>query len=90
MDAPEIIKVRDPERSPIFDELRAEAALIQRRKNILRVLRARFRRDAPAEVSAALEALEDMDRLGSLLDLAATCRTLNQFRKVLQGTEAGR
>jgi hypothetical protein len=31
-----------------------------------------------------------MDRLDALLDLAATCRTLNQFRTELQGNKGVR
>jgi hypothetical protein len=89
-DALEIIGVRAPERSPVFDEVRVEERLAQTRLNILEVLQARFRTEIPAEVSAALEGLEDIARLRALLGLAATCRTLNQFRKELQGTKGGR
>lgn len=75
--------------SKFFQELEEEVALVRDRKAILRVLRARFRAEPPADVVQALEALDDLNRLGSLLDLAATCSSLNQFRKKVPGANGG-
>jgi hypothetical protein len=71
--------------SPLLDELRAEWTLEarreMRRRDILEILEGRFGADAPA-LGAKLKSIGD-DRLGDLLLLAATCRSLAAFRKKL-------
>jgi hypothetical protein len=44
------------------------------------VLRARFKVGPPADLVSALDAVDDVERLETLLDLAATCRDVKAFR----------
>jgi hypothetical protein len=71
--------------SPLLDELKAEWTLEarreMRRRDILEILEARFGAAATA-LEAELKNIDD-DRLGDLLSLAATCRSLASFRKKL-------
>ena len=55
----------------------------ERRESILRVLQARFGADAPAEFVAPLDHISDPARFDSLLDVAATCTNLSEFRAAL-------
>jgi hypothetical protein len=61
----------------------AEGGLTMRRADILRLLRSRFGPEAPAAFEAPLNALDDVERLGQLLDVAAVCSTLDDFRHAL-------
>jgi hypothetical protein len=73
--------------SPLLDELKAEwtieARREMRRRDILEILEGRFGDVAPA-LEAELKSVDD-NRLGDLLLLAATCRSLASFRKKLSG-----
>jgi hypothetical protein len=61
-------------------EMWEEGRVTADRAAILRVLRARFRTDPPADLAAALDGVEDVGRLEALLDRAATCADLAEFR----------
>ncbi len=69
--------------SPLLEELKVEwtreAARETTRKNILKILEARFGIAAQA-LDAELKTVDE-DRLDDLLSLAATCRTLASFPK---------
>ena len=67
--------------SPLLDELKAEWTIEARRRDILEILEGRFGAVAQA-LEAELKSVAD-NRLGDLLLLAATCRTLASFRKKL-------
>jgi hypothetical protein len=60
------------------------------RAAILRVLRVRFGPDLPDDLPTALEALDRPEQLDSLLDLAATCARLDEFRNALDQQRANR
>jgi hypothetical protein len=70
----------------IGSEKMKESRMLRRIRNevlrdgILRVLRVRFRSEPPADVVSALEAVEEVGRLETLLDLAATCEDIEAFR----------
>jgi hypothetical protein len=71
--------------SPVLQELKAEwtreGAIEATRKNIARVLAARFGVDAKS-LEAEFKSIDD-DLLGNLVELAATCPSLESFRKQL-------
>jgi hypothetical protein len=68
--------------SPLLDELKAEWTREATRNNIVRILTTRFGvKDDKLQV--ALEAVDDNERLGDLLEHAARCRNLESFRKRL-------
>ena len=69
--------------SPLLDELKAEWIVETRRRDILEILEGRFGAVTPA-LEAELKSVDD-NRLGDLLLLAATCRSLASFRKKLSG-----
>ena len=77
--------------SPLLDELKAEWTREATRKNIVRFLTIRFKVNDDT-LLRALEAVDDDERLGELLEHAAKCRTLESFRKrlALQAREAQR
>jgi hypothetical protein len=54
-----------------------------RRADILRVLSTRFREEPPADLSSALDAVEDVGRLETLLDVAVMCPDVDDFRAAL-------
>ena len=61
--------------SPLIQELLAE----RRHKDILRVLNARLG-SVPAEIATALEGVHDEAKLDDLIDWAARCHSLDEFR----------
>jgi hypothetical protein len=64
----------------ILQEGREESALLTRRADIVRFLRARFKTKPPAAIVAALDAIDDTAVLDELVDLAATWESLNDFQ----------
>ena len=64
-------------------EWRQEGALMTRRDSILRVLRSRLKLTQTEELATALELIKGLDRLDHLLDVAATCATIDEFRAAL-------
>jgi hypothetical protein len=62
-------------------EWTGEGAIEATRKDIARVLAARFRVDAKS-LDAELKSVDD-DRLGNHVELAATCPSLESFRMQL-------
>jgi hypothetical protein len=71
--------------SPVLQELKAEwtreGAIEATRKDIARILAARFGVDAKS-LEAELKSV-DVDHLGNLVELAATCPNLESFRMQL-------
>jgi hypothetical protein len=66
--------------SKFYQEIMMEGELLRQRADILRVLRARFGRDAATEFTATLDEMDDLARLEPVLDLAATCSNVEAFR----------
>lgn len=64
----------------ILQEGREESALLTRRADIVRFLRARFETKPPATIVTMLDAIGDPAVLGELVDLAATCESMNDFQ----------
>jgi hypothetical protein len=62
---------------------REEGSLIARRADILKVLRSRLKLAQTEEFVSPLERIEEPDRLDHLLDVAATCTTIEEFRAAL-------
>jgi hypothetical protein len=71
--------------SRMWREASAEGELKRQRLNIQRVLRARFRTEAPMTLTQRLEQLDNLEILEPLLDVAATCASLEEFAKALPG-----
>jgi hypothetical protein len=84
LDVERIIGSEKMKESKMLRRARQEAELILQRANILRVLRARFGATAATEFTATLDDMDELARLEPLLDLAATCRDVADFRAGLQ------
>jgi hypothetical protein len=69
--------------SKFLQEIRAEGARMARREDIRRLLRRRFGRKATAALEAPLNAVDDLERLGRLLDLLADRAPLDDLRHAL-------
>ena len=69
--------------SPIAQMWMEEGSLIALRASILRVLRSRLKLTQTEDITAALELVKEQDRLEHLLDVAATCTTIDEFRAAL-------
>jgi hypothetical protein len=76
--------------SRFYREVLLEGELKGERAAILRVLRARFARDLPEEFVTLLDEIEQREQLESLLDEAATCVGLDEFRAALPTRKARR
>ncbi|MBX7105532.1 MAG: hypothetical protein K1X57_15720 [Gemmataceae bacterium] len=59
-----------------------------KRADVLRALQLRYRVSVPAELSAAVREMEDLDRLDRWLDTALTAPCLDTFRMVVARTDA--
>jgi hypothetical protein len=66
--------------SKFYQEILQEGELSAKRADILRVLRVRFGADATTAFTSTLDEMTDLARLDSLLELAATCPTVEAFR----------
>ena len=69
--------------SPIAQMWVEEGSLMRLRASILRVLRSRQKLTETDEFAPALELIKEPDRLEHLLDVAATCATIDEFREAL-------
>jgi hypothetical protein len=69
--------------SPLYKEIRQEGAVFIRRHDILQLLRLRLRVKDTAEIEQALNAIDDLESLGRLLEVAALCSQLDEFRQAL-------
>ena len=69
--------------SAFAQEWMVEASLITRRADTLRVLRSRLKLTQTEEFAPALDLIKEPDRLDHLLDVAATCATIDEFRAAL-------
>jgi hypothetical protein len=80
--------------SKFYQEILAEGEAVgvlkAMRADILRVLRARFRSEPPAEVAAALDALDRVESLETLLVQAVKCRCLDKFCAAVLTQGSGR
>ena len=65
------------------EEGREEGSLINGRAYVLRVLRSRLKLTQTEEFASALDLIKEPDRLDHLLDVAATCATIDEFRAAL-------
>ena len=83
LDVERIIGSEKMKESRMLRRIRNEEALLGRRAAILRVLRPHLKADPPADLASMLDAVDDVARLESLLDLAATCADLTEFRAAL-------
>ncbi|MDP6115503.1 MAG: hypothetical protein QGG53_26890 [Planctomycetota bacterium] len=70
--------------SPLIEELMQERDLIRLRKDILQILKARFG-GVPTDISARIEAKQELDELETLVDASATTPGLEAFRQKLSG-----
>ncbi len=69
--------------SKFYQEILQEGERAGRRADVLRVLRVRMKTEPPADLAAAVDSMEDLTRLETLLDLAATCADFAEFRREL-------
>ena len=75
---------REKMRESAFAQLWVEeTALMKDRSAILKVIRARLKLTQTDEIVSALELIKEPDRLDHLLDVAATCATIDEFRAAL-------
>jgi hypothetical protein len=70
--------------SPLIEELMQERDLIRLRKDILQILKARFG-GVPTDISARIEAKQELDELEALVDASATTPGFEAFRQKLSG-----
>ena len=66
--------------SPVLQELFAE----RDQNAILRVLKARFKQEVPADIVALVRGITDLDQLEQRMATAAECVDLDAFRQALQ------
>ncbi len=83
LDVERIIGSEKMKESRMLRRAREEGELLRQRAAILQVLRARFGAPAASEFTAALGEMDDLSRLDPLLDTAATCRNVAEFRAAL-------
>lgn len=69
-------------------EARIEADLERSRKDILRALELRFRAPVPADLTATVTALADLDELSRWFDATLTSDSLEAFRAAINQTTA--
>ncbi len=72
--------------SAFFQQVAAEAKVEQAREYVLRVLRARFGEEAATEFQNAINQMQHIEQLDSLIQLAAQTRRISQFRKSMPKT----
>ena len=70
--------MKDLMESKFYREAVEKGELKKARESILRILKARFGKKRK-EISNKLSFLEDVESLDKLVDLAATCKDLNDF-----------
>lgn len=63
-----------------------EGRLETKRADLLRVLRVRFRAEAPSDVQAAIDGTNDLDILDRRLDAAIAASSLSDFRAAMTAT----
>ena len=76
--------------SKVYREILEEGELKRQRADILRVLRLRFGPEAAEQFTTPLDALDRLQQLDPLLDLAVTCARVEDFRAGLPAEGAGR
>jgi hypothetical protein len=84
LDVERIIGSEKMKESRMLRRIRTEGELRAGRAAILRVLRTRFRTEPPADLASALDAVDDVGRLETLLDLAVTCSDVASFQAAMQ------
>jgi len=90
LDVSGIIGREKMKESKLYQEIMQEGELIQQRADILRILTLRFGDQVAADLTASLEAIGDLDRLGRLLDVAVTGADPDEFRAALHSHKSGR
>jgi hypothetical protein len=70
--------------STVINEWIDEGRLKERRANLLRFIRSRFRDPVPSDVREAVEGQKDLNVLGRWYDIADTADSLDAFRCALQ------
>ncbi len=83
IDAEEIIGRDKMMESPFLQEFVDHGRVEKARANILTVLETRFHRAPGEEITAALNALGDLEQLDALLRLAVQCSGVAEFREAL-------
>jgi predicted transposase YdaD len=68
--------------SPLIQEITERTEVRAKQDGIVRFLAARFK-VVPEDISSRLRAVTDLDRLNTLIDLAAQCSNLDSFRSGL-------
>jgi predicted transposase YdaD len=69
--------------SPFYQQLVEEGEQVRARKAVLQVLKARFGAEAAPEFEEAVNRIENFEQLEELLNLAARCRRVSQFRRAI-------
>jgi hypothetical protein len=69
--------------SKFYQEIMAEGELKAKRMDILKLLQIRFGSDSIAHLDVPINALDDLERLSHLFEVAAQCRRLDEFRNAL-------
>ncbi|HYT87845.1 MAG TPA: hypothetical protein VEL76_03925, partial [Gemmataceae bacterium] len=67
-------------------EVMAEGEQVRARKDVLRTLRVRFGEEAAKEFEQAINRVEHLDQLDTLLELALRSRRVSQFRRAFPKT----
>jgi hypothetical protein len=88
LDVERLIGGEKMKESRFLRRAREEGELLGKRADILQVIRARFGPDAAAEFQAPLDELDKLARLIPLLDRAATCASVAEFRAALSAQRA--
>jgi hypothetical protein len=69
--------------SAFIQEFVQEGEQIRARKDVLKLLKARFGEEEADKFKEALDRITDLDRLEELFNLAIRTRRLSQFRKAI-------
>jgi len=72
--------------SAFYQEVMAEGEQVRARKDVLRTLRVRFGEEAAKEFEQAINRVEHLDQLDTLLELALRSRRVSQFRRAFPKT----
>jgi hypothetical protein len=69
--------------SKAYQQIMEEGELKAKRMDILKLLQIRFGPDSTAELDVPINALDDLESLSQLFEVAAQCRRLDDFHHAL-------